>query len=213
MILSPFINNSEYVSTINLEWCKELRNHFQEIKQEYVNYTLKNNLKRFKEIDHNQEFLDIGDIPWEVLMLRVYNKDTNKIKHFPKTYDLIKKIPGCSFAMFSILPPGKKLLSHRGPSKSVLRYHLSLIVPDDISNCFINVNNIKHHWKEGDDVMFDDTFIHSAENNTNQTRVVLFLDIQRKFNNSFLDILNNSILHYAQFNYTVKNIVKNTNES
>ena len=213
MLLQPFIEQSEYISTKNINWCRELRNNYKEIKKEYLDYILENKLKRFSDIDYNQRNVDTGNIPWKVLMLRVYNRDTNKIQYFQKTYDLIKKIPGCSFAMFSILPPNKILSPHYGPCKGVLRYHLALITPKDTSKCFINVNNIKYNWSEGDDVMFDDTYLHSAENNTNQTRVVLFLDIQRKFNNKFIDFINKQILYYAQYNKTVKTIVENTNNS
>ena len=212
MILYPFSNGPMYVRT-NISWCKKLRNNYKVIRQEYINYTKTQNLERFSKIDLNQKFTDTGDIPWKILMLRVYNKNTDKIKDFPETYNLIKKIPGCTLAMFSVLPPGKKLAPHHGPSKSVYRYHLSLIVPNDNKDCFLNVNGIKHVWKEGKDIMFDDTYIHSAENNTDQTRVVLFLDIKRKYNNVFLNWINEKMLYYSQFNLTVLHIVKNTNDS
>lgn len=215
LILYPFSGGPAYLPT-NKKWCKELRDNYKPIRDEYINYTKQNNLKRFAEIDSNQKFTDTGNIPWEILMLRVYNKDTNKIKHFPETYHLIKKIPGCTLAMFSVLKPGKKLAPHYGPSRSVYRYHLSLIVPDapkqESNGCFIKVDNKNHYWETGKDVMFDDTYMHSAENNTDKTRVVLFLDIKRKYNNVFLDWVNDTMLHYAQYNPTVNNIVKNTND-
>ena len=37
-----------------------------------------------------------------------------------------------------------------------------------------------YHWHDGDAVMFDDTFLHDAANETDQVRVVLFLDAARK---------------------------------
>jgi len=197
------------VSTSKL-WFKELRDSYREIRQEYIQYVSENKLKRFGEIDPVQYMVDKGDILWEVLMIKVYNRDTDKVKYFPKTYNFIKKIPGCTLAMFSVLPPGKKLIPHTGPSKSVLRYHLSLIVPEDKQNCFLMVNGKKYHWEEGSDVLFDDTYMHHAENNTNQTRVVLFLDIKRKYNNIFLDSINDIVLYYTQFNKTVRKIAKNT---
>lgn len=39
---------------------------------------------------------------------------------------------------------------------------------------------VKHYWKEGRGVMFDDTFLHDAHNGGDEERVVLFLDIARK---------------------------------
>lgn len=211
-ILSPFSNGPTFLPTKD-KWCKDLRENYAIIKQEYIDYCKTKKLKRSREIDVNQSALDTGDIPWDVLMLRVFNKNTNKIIHFPKTYQLIKKIPGCTFAMFSVLNPGKHLAPHYGPSKSVLRYHLSLIVPKNNNNCFIKVNDQYYNWQEGQDVMFDDTYLHSVENNTNEPRVVLFLDIKRKYNNIFLDWMNNTILYFAQYNCVVSNIVENTNKS
>lgn len=203
-------SNPEYYNT-NMNWCKNLRNNYLQIKNEYTSYIKQNKLKRFKDIDKVQTNYDISDIPWEVLFLRVYNKDTNKIKYFPKTYSLISNIPGCTLAMFSVLHPGKVIPQHTGPYKGVLRYHLALITPKDHTKCQILVNNISYNWKEGHDVLFDDTFKHSVKNESNETRVVLFLDIKKEFNNIFLDSLNNTILFFGQFHETVNNIVENTN--
>jgi len=212
LILYPFASGNAYLPT-KMKWCKELRDNYTVIRDEYIEYTKQNNLKRFSDIDPNQKFTDSGDIPWEILMLRVYNKDTNKIKYFPKTYNLIKKIPGCSLSMFSVLKPGKRLKQHKGPSRSVYRYHLPLIVPKDNEKCFLIVNDEKHIWKESEDLMFDDTYMHSAENNTDETRVILFLDIKRDYKNAFLNWINDTMLHYSKYNPTVKNIVNNTNNS
>lgn len=212
MILYPFSNGPAYLPT-KMKWCKELRDNYTVIRDEYINYSKQNKLKSFRDIDLNQKTTDTGDIEWPILMLRVYNKETNKIKHFPKTYNLIKKIPGCSLAMFSVLPPGKRLAPHKGPSRSVYRYHLPLIVPKNNKECFITVNGEKHVWEEGEPIIFDDTFLHNAQNLSNESRVVLFLDIKRKYNNVFLDWINDTMLHYSQYNPTVLNIVNNTNNS
>ena len=193
------------------EWCSKLRDNYVIIKQEYKDYIKSNKLRRFKEIDNVQNNYDISDIPWEVLFLRAYNKDTNKIKYFPKTYEMISKIPGCTLAMFSVLHGGKVIPPHHGPYKGVLRYHLALITPKDESKCRIVVNKIPYSWREGQDVMFDDTFEHWVRNDTQETRVVLFLDIKKKFNNIFLDGLNSYALKLSKYNETVKEIVNNTN--
>lgn len=211
-ILSYGDIKQEYYST-DIDWCKKLRDNYDVIMNEYLNYNNTNKLKRFKDIDKVQTKYDISDIPWEVLFLRVYNKDTDKIKYFPKTFELISNIPGCSLAMFSILHPGKIIPPHNGPYKGVLRYHLALTAPKDINKCYIVVNDKKYHWETGKDVMFDDTFLHHVKNESDETRIVLFLDIKKEFNNYFLNKLNDCILYFGKFNDTVKTIVKNTNES
>jgi beta-hydroxylase len=214
-IFSKFINNKEYINIDNLDWTLMLKKNYKIILNEYINY-IKNNgkLKRFRDMDTNKKFVntvDIGNIPWEVLILKFYNKNTDKIKYFPKTYNLISKIPGCSLAMFSILPPGKKLEPHYGPFKGVLRYHIGLIIPNKYQDCYLLINDKKYNWREGEDVMFDDTFLHSVENNTDETRVVFFLDIKRNFNNILLDSFNSFLLYFLKFNENINVIVKNTN--
>jgi len=82
-------------------------------------------------------------------------------------------------AFFSILAPGKHLPPHRGPFKGVLRYHLGLIVPKPEVSCGIRVADETRHWKEGESLVFDDTYMHEAWNNTNRDRVVLFMDFVR----------------------------------
>ena len=202
-------SNSEYTKTADLEWCKTLRDNYTVIRDEFLEYQSKNKLKRFRDIDPNQIGTDISDIPWDVTILRVYNKDTPLITHFPKTLELLSNVPDCSIAMFSVLHPGKKLPKHYGPYNGVKRYHLGLIVPENIKECHLNVNDKIYNWEEGKDVLFDDTYLHSVENTSNISRVVLFLDVKRKFDNTFLDSLNDLVLYFAKYNDTVDHIAQN----
>lgn len=212
-IVNLFLNTSisEYHPT-NISHFKELRDNYKTIKQEYNDYIKQNKLSRFRDIDPNQINTDTTDIPWNILMLRVYNNDTDKVLYFPKTMGLINKIPHCTLAMFSVLTPHKKLENHYGPYKGILRYHLALTVPDNNQDCFLTVNGKNYNWEEGKDVLFDDTLLHSAENNTDQERVVLFLDIKKDFNNIFLDSINDYVLYFGKYNKTVTDIVTNTNK-
>ena len=91
----------------------------------------------------------------------------------------MREIPGMTTAMFSILSPRKHILDHRGPYKGVLRYHLGLIVPEDAESCRIRVGEDFRHWQEGESMIFDDTFNHEVWNDTDETRVVLFVDVLR----------------------------------
>jgi aspartyl/asparaginyl beta-hydroxylase (cupin superfamily) len=209
--LYEYENTTRVFYDTNMDWCKRLRSNYKTIRSEYMNYTKYKSLKRFKEIDVNQTDFDITDIPWNVLFLRIYNRDTDKIKWFPKTYKLISQIPNCTLAMFSVLPPGKKIPLHVGPFKGILRYHLCLVSGGD--RCFINVNGYNYSWKSGQDVIFDDTLEHFVENNSKRTRVILFIDIRKSFQNPVLEMINRIFLVFAQYNKTVYDIVYNTNQS
>jgi aspartyl/asparaginyl beta-hydroxylase (cupin superfamily) len=212
-IYTKYENTSQEYYPTDMNWCKHLRDNHEKIYNEYLTYIQNNKLTRFKHIDKVQTNYDISDIPWDVLFLRVYNKDTDKIRYFPHTYSFISSIPGCSLAMFSVLHPGKIIPAHTGPYKGVLRYHLALIVPKNPKQCRIYVNNISYNWKKGEDVLFDDTFLHSVKNESDETRVVLFLDIKKQFKNKFLDFINTLVLYFGKFNDSVNNIVINTNNS
>ncbi len=80
--------------------------------------------------------------------------------------------------MFASLPPGATLQTHRDPYAGSLRYHLGLVTPNDPA-CYIEVDGQHYHWRDGEAVMFDETFIHHAANRTEHQRVVLFCDIER----------------------------------
>jgi len=57
-----------------------------------------------------------------------------------------------------------------------LRCHLPLVVPDP-DLCAIRVGNETVHWKEGELIIFDDSFDHEAWNKSNKDRIVLMFDI------------------------------------
>jgi aspartyl/asparaginyl beta-hydroxylase (cupin superfamily) len=55
---------------------------------------------------------------------------------------------------------------------------------------------VKHYYKEGQGIMFDDTFPHDVINDSDEIRVILFLDIARNMP-WYLDGLNQLILNIA----------------
>jgi aspartyl/asparaginyl beta-hydroxylase (cupin superfamily) len=59
----------------------------------------------------------------------------------------------------------------------VLRHHLGLVVPQDAESCRIRVGDDFHHWEEGKSMVFHDTLNHQVWNDTDETRVVLFVDV------------------------------------
>jgi beta-hydroxylase len=112
----------------------------------------------------------------------------------PRTAELLGKIPSINAAMFTLLPPGSRLGAHRDPFAGSLRYHLGLVTPNS-PDCYIIVDGEKYYWKDGEAVMFDETYIHQAENRTDVTRVILFCDIERPMSNPVLRWINRVIGH------------------
>jgi len=56
--------------------------------------------------------------------------------------------------------------------------------------CRIFVDGIPYSWRNGEDLLFDETFIHYAENTTDQTRIILFCDIERPLRSRILTAVN-----------------------
>jgi beta-hydroxylase len=136
-------------------------------------------LANFQEISKDQiEITD--DDRWKTFFLYGYGFEAKLgVEMCPRTAALMREIPGMKTAMISILAPRKHILDHRGPYKGVLRYHLGLIVPTDAEACRIRVGEDVRHWQEGESMIFDDTFNHEVWNDTDETRVVLFVDVLR----------------------------------
>lgn len=107
----------------------------------------------------------------------------------PKTVELVTSIPNVRAAAFTVLPAGAELGKHRDPFAGSLRYHLGLITPND-DRCAIWVDGDKHTWHDGEDVVFDETMVHWARNDTSTTRVILFCDVTRPLHTSLVRGLN-----------------------
>jgi aspartate beta-hydroxylase len=74
---------------------------------------------------------------------------------------------------FSLLTPGTHILPHYGDTNTRVVAHLPLIVPEA---CALNVGGEVRAWREGEVIVFDDTFLHEAWNHSSEARVVLILD-------------------------------------
>jgi beta-hydroxylase len=107
----------------------------------------------------------------------------------PRTTELLQKTPSIHAAMFALLPPGARLPSHRDPFAGSLRYHLGLRTPNS-EDCRIFVDGELYYWKDGEAVMFDETFIHRAENQTDVQRLILFCDVERPLSNPLARAIN-----------------------
>ena len=136
-------------------------------------------LPNFQEISKDQIGITDDD-RWKTVFLYGYGFEAKLgVELCPRTAALMREIPGMKTAMISILSPRKHILDHRGPYKGVLRFHLGLIVPKDAPSCRIRVGDDIRHWEEGKSLIFDDTFNHEVWNDTDETRVVLFVDVLR----------------------------------
>ena len=125
-------------------------------------------------------FDKIGSQDWQTFNLIIYGHDVpENVARCPTMVSLLKRVPGIQSALISIIAPGAYIPPHSDPAKGVIRYHLAFKVPKDRENCFIAVDDIPYHWEEGKGVLFDDVYEHWVENNTDEYRMILFVDILR----------------------------------
>jgi aspartyl/asparaginyl beta-hydroxylase (cupin superfamily) len=125
-------------------------------------------------------FDKIGTPDWQTFNLVMFGQDVpHNAARCPTTVSLLRRVPGMQSALISIIAPGTYIPPHNDPAKGVIRYHLALKVPQDRERCFINVAGQNYHWEEGKGVLFDDVFDHWVLNDTDEDRVILFVDILR----------------------------------
>jgi beta-hydroxylase len=116
---------------------------------------------------------------WKRFYLKWYgDAHPSALRLCPRTTALLRAIPNVSGAMFATLPPGAVLNPHRDPYAGSMRYHLGLVTPND-DGCRIVVDGQAYGWRDGEAVIFDETFIHMAENRTDVERLILFCDVAR----------------------------------
>jgi beta-hydroxylase len=112
----------------------------------------------------------------------------------PRTVALLADIPSIHAAMFAVLAPHSHLVRHRDPFAGSLRYHLGLWTPNDDA-CRILVDGIPYVWRDGEGVLFDETYIHRAENRTDQPRIILFCDVERPLRDRVATAINRFAIH------------------
>lgn len=117
---------------------------------------------------------------WRFFMLTA-GKDVSEAgaRLCPKTVALIQSHPEVLSAGISILPGKVSIPQHVGYYKGAVRYMLPIIVPEDREDVYICLNDEKLVWEEGVSVVFDDTYPHKVYNKTEETRVVLYMDVAR----------------------------------
>ena len=128
---------------------------------------------------------------WKRFYLKWYDDALPSARRMcPRTVALLESIPGIKGAMFATLAPGARLVQHRDPFAGSLRYHLGLVTPTHPGECRILVDGIPYTWRDGEDLLFDETFIHYAENTTDQTRIILFCDVERPLHTRAMTAVN-----------------------
>ena len=98
----------------------------------------------------------------------------------PRTDALLQSLPLATIphhapeAFFSVLQPRTRIPPHYGISNIKLTVHMPLIVPD---GCGIRVDEEQRDWHTGQCMVFDDSFLHEAWNDSDDVRIVLIFEV------------------------------------
>lgn len=165
----------------------------------------------------------IHEIEWRTFMLKSGRFLEANCRRAPETARLLREIPDVATAFFSILGPKQHIRAHWGYYKGFWRYHLGLVVPNDNrdQSCWLRVNDdrraydkrirsvieqtAKYYWHEAEGIVFDDTYLHDAANESDAPRAVLFLDLKRPLP-WYLDLPNRLFIRLARLDPTLREI-------
>ena len=189
MVLFSRVKATPYAPVAAFPDLAPLQAHWEEIRAEALSLNEAGRISvatGYNDMGFNSFFRS----GWKRFYLKWYGEDLASARaSCPRTVELLSKIPSVKGAMFASLPPEGKLVRHRDPYAGSLRYHLGLFTPNS-PDCYIEVDGQRYFWKDGEAVMFDETFIHHAANTTDQQRVILFCDIERPLHGSVLAAIN-----------------------
>lgn len=176
---SSLVGNAPILSAEAFPWSASLGDNWQVIRDEAA--ALLSRIERVPSLravspDHRR--IAASDL-WKSFFLRGYGyRIDDNCARCPATAALVDRIPGVNSAFFSILLPGMHIPPHRGVTKGLVTCHLGLIVPAGDS-CRMRVDDRMVRWREGEWLMFDDTYRHEVWHEGVGPRIVLLLQVAR----------------------------------
>ena len=117
---------------------------------------------------------------WKNLFfVRDYQPNPELLAKVPTLAKLVERFGPAQLDRFelflSVLEPGTHIPAHFGGGNIKLTMHLPLWIPE--GDCGLRVDAETRRWKDGEMMVFDDTFEHEAWNRTAQPRAVLLLKV------------------------------------
>lgn len=189
MYLFSAVPSKPYLDRSKFPELDVLKNNWRVIREEAM-HLFDEGYIRAAEKNNDAGFGSFFKKGWKRFYLKWYDKALPSAELLcPKTVELVNSIPNVKGAMFALLPGGSHLNPHRDPFAGSLRYHLGLATPNSDA-CRIFVDGEEYSWRDGEDVMFDETYVHWVKNETDITRVILFCDIERPLTSRLMTRIN-----------------------
>lgn len=184
----PDLLTQPFHSSDNAGWATQLNQSAKKIKSELAvamqHQLTKASLRPYLDqnfASHSKLNELANSTNWQAIDLYKNGELNTEISElFPETLCALNSLPTYNLnnnpfeVFFSFLKPNQSIAPHYGQSNHALTAHLPLDIPP---NCHIEVESQQHAWHENDLLIFDDSFLHSAHNNSDKTRVVLIFSV------------------------------------
>lgn len=187
LLTFPDIPTKPWFERHEFPWIKDIEKHTPVIRAELLELLRKNaGFRPFITMPSDRP----GTAYWRELNnssnwnAYFFYRDGKRIeencRRCPVTATALDSIPLARIAghspevFFSVLASGTHIPVHTGVINCRLVVHLPLCIPPE---CGITVGGETRGWREGECLIFDDTFEHEAWNHSSDSRVVLIFDI------------------------------------
>jgi aspartate beta-hydroxylase len=181
----PDLPSQPYLDPNAQPWAPTLRAAYPSIREEALDVLSGaigfEDFVRLRPGDQMSNYLGGPQPSWEAFFFFRHGRrfDANHTR-CPRTSAALSSVELCEIdahapeICFSVMAPNTHILPHYGVTNVRVVMHLPLLVPPD---CALNIISAgRHVWREGELMMFDDTFQHEAWNRSSQPRVILLMD-------------------------------------
>ncbi len=183
----PGLPETPFLDPFLVPWAARLRDAFPEIQREALElHQSREPIPSFIDFDPGErmgEYLGgLSEKPaWDAFFFfRRGRRFDDNHRRCPVTSAVLEsldlfRMPGQAPEIcFSYLAPQTTIMPHHGVSNIRLVMHLPLRVPPDCELRLVDIG--AHRWREGELLLFDDTYLHEASNRSDETRIVLLMD-------------------------------------
>jgi beta-hydroxylase len=160
-----------FYETSQFDFINKIEQNWLDVKKEFLQLSPENIVEwQGKFLYENSWGVD----GWNVFALYALGvKLEHNCQLCPKTTELIEQIPGMKTAAFSVVAPNVHIPPHNGDIDIFYRCTLGLVIPE---NSGIKMGEEIRHWEEGKCLLFQDTQLHEAWNDSNSVKVILIID-------------------------------------
>ena len=161
------------------------------------------NVPRFHDLMPQQAEISANDgRDWRMFILKAYGVTVPEhLARCPAAARVLAEADDFVSCVFSFLAPGKHIPKHRGPFRGILRFHLMLSMPLDAGGapaCELNIDGAPYLLKEGECLLWDDTYPHEVWNRSERVRIALLLDVWRKNMPADIELLTRTLYRLAR---------------